>query len=568
MKLKTTCALMTLAIACAGAHAQTQTLKQVTQQAVLTNPEVLARWHAFEAANNERAASAGAYLPRVDLTAGTGKDDLDDPLKSNKLSRNSTTLTLTQMLFDGFLTKNDVARLDHTRLARLYELRDISESVVLDVVRTYADVLRYRRLVELAEENYVRHQAVFLQIQKKTQAGVSRRVDLEQIAGRLALAESNLLQETANLHDVSARFQRLVGVVPGSVLEPIQPLKAGIPLTIGAALGTALKDHPALQAAVENVRANDKAAALRRASYAPRVDLVARQDRGSNLNGISGRSNNGAIELQMSWNLFNGFSDRSRVRQQADLINVARDGRDKACRDVRQTLLIAYNDTVKLTEQLSYLDQHQLSIEKARDAYRNQFDIGQRSLLDLLDSENELFQSKRSYANAQYDQAYAFARTHAGMGKLYQALGLTRQDPGALPDFGRQDDQADVVQNCPNELPHTYVIDKAKLNERAREYVFNTPNGALPAAPMPTPAPTPAPAPITMPSATAPAAAVLPIALPVQKAAAPVAQACAAPVALPVAEAAPVKRKARRAASARRHNAKKSVKPTLGCVPV
>jgi adhesin transport system outer membrane protein len=499
MTLKSTCTIIALACAsfAAQAQTQTQTLKEVAQQAVLTNPEVLARWHAFEAANNERAAGAGAYLPRLDLTAGTGKDDLEDPLKSNKLTRHASSLTLTQTLFDGFLTKSDVARLDHTRLARLYELRDTSETVVLDVVRSYADVLRYRKLVELAEDNYVRHQAVFIQIQKKTQAGVSRRVDLEQIAGRLALAESNLLQETANLHDVSARFQRLVGVVPANTLEPLKPLTAGVPVTIGAALGTALKVHPALQAAVENVRANDKAADARRAAYAPRVDLRLRNDRGGNLNGISGRTNNGAVELQMSWNLFNGFADLSRVRQQADLINVARDQRDKACRDVRQTLLIAYNDTVKLTEQLSYLDQHQLSIEKARDAYRNQFDIGQRSLLDLLDSENELFQSKRSYANAQYDQAFAYARTHAGMGLLYQALGLTRREPGALPDLGQEDDRADVVQNCPTEMPQTYVIDKARLNERAKEYVFNTPAApvAAPPASVPVVVPVPAPAP-------------------------------------------------------------------------
>ncbi|HEY0065214.1 MAG TPA: TolC family outer membrane protein [Telluria sp.] len=485
MKLKTTCALITLALAAVAAHAQTQTLKEVTQQAIVSNPEVLARWHAFEAANHERSAGAGGYLPRLDLTAGAGRDDLNDPLKTSDLSRHSSSLTLTQTLFDGALVYNDVARLDHQRMARLYELRDTSETVVLDVVRTYADVLRYRRLVELAEENYIRHRAVFMQIQKKTQAGVSRRVDLEQIAGRLALAESNLLQETANLHDVTARFQRLVGVVPANTLEPMTALTAAMPQSPNAALGSALKTHPALLAAVESVRANDKVSNIRKASYAPRVDLRLRSDRGGNLSGITGRTSNEAVEIQMSWNLFNGFSDISRVRQQADLINVSRDQRDKACRDVRQTLLIAYNDTVKLSEQLGYLDQHQLSIEKARDAYRKQFDIGQRSLLDLLDSENELFQSKRAYANAEYDRYFAFARTHAGMGMLHQALGLSRQEPGELPDLGKQDDKEDEVQNCPAEAAPVYLIDKAKLNERAKEYIFESPT--------PTPAPDAAP---------------------------------------------------------------------------
>ena len=136
---------------------------------------------------------------------------------------------------------------------------------------------------------------------------------------------------------------------------------------------------------------------------------------------------------------------------------------------MRQTLAIAYNDTRKLTEQLTYLDQHQLSIEKARDAYRKQFDIGQRSLLDLLDTENELFQAKRSYVNAEYDLMSAYARTHAGMGALYSALGLTRQQE--IPDLDGQKDTADAVENCPAEAPQLYVADKGMLNARAQELV-------------------------------------------------------------------------------------------------
>lgn len=453
------------------ANAQVQTLKESAQQAVLSNPEVLSRWHAFEAANGERDVASGAYLPRLDLTAGVGHEKREGPVQHLDFNRNSTTLTLTQMLYDGFATRNDVKRLDHARLVRLFELYDTSESVALEVVRAYADVLRYRKLVSLAEENYVRHRSVFEQIQRKAQAGVGRRVDLEQISGRVALAEANLLTETANLHDVSARFQRLVGVLPGKHLEPPAALTNGMPADINAALTAAKRHHPALLAAIENIRSADSSVSVRRAAYQPRFDFRLRADRGNNVDGISGSSNNNTAEVVMTWNLFNGLSDRSRVRQYADQLNVARDQRDKACRDVRQTLAIAYNDTRKLTEQLTYLDQHQLSIEKARDAYRKQFDIGQRTLLDLLDTENELFQAKRSYANAEYDLMAAYARTHAGMGTLYGALGLTRQQPGVLPDLGDQHDTADAIENCPPEAPQLYVIDKGLLNARAQELV-------------------------------------------------------------------------------------------------
>ncbi len=450
--------------------AQTQTLRGSAQQAVLSNPEVLSRWHAFEAANSERSVASGAYLPRLDLAAGAGHEKREDSIQHLNFNRNSTALTLTQMLYDGFATRNDVKRLDHARQVRLFELYDTSENVALEVVRAYSDVLRYRALVSMAEENYVRHRSVFEQIQRKAQAGVGRRVDLEQISGRVALAEANLLTETSNLHDVSARFQRLVGVLPGKDLEMPTALTNGMPTDINAALIVATKHHPALLAAIENIRSADSSVRARRASYQPRFDFRLRADRGNNVDGISGSSNNNTAEVVMTWNLFNGLSDQSRVRQYADQLNVAQDQRDKACRDVRQTLAIAYNDTRKLTEQLAYLDQHQLSIEKARDAYRKQFDIGQRSLLDLLDTENELFQAKRSYVNAEYDLMIAYARTHAGMGALYGALGLTRE-AGALSESGNQNDTADAIENCPAEAPQLYVADKGALNARAQELV-------------------------------------------------------------------------------------------------
>lgn len=450
------------------AVAQVQTLKESAQQAVLKNPEVLARWHAFEAAVAERNVASGALFPRVDLTAGRGREDRDDPLPQLNYNRNSTSLTLTQLLYDGFAVSNDIKRLDHARLVRLFELYDASEEVALEVARAFIDVQRYRKLVALAEDNYVRHRTVYEQIQQKALAGVGRRVDLEQVSGRLALAEANLLTETSNLHDVSARFQRLVGAPPKMDMEDPPVYSGGIPKTVGDAILLSRR-NPALLAAMENVRSADAAARIRNASFQPRFDLRLRSDRGSNLGGVLGRHNNNSAEIVMSWNLFNGMSDTSRVRQFAEQLNVARDQRDKTCRDIRQTLVIAYNDTRKLVEQLTYLDQHQLAIEKAREAYRRQFDIGQRTLLDVLDSENELFQAKRAYINAEHDLSAAYARTHAGMGNLINVMGLSQHAAGQIPNLDKRNGAYEAIDACPIEAPVQYVSDKPALNLRALE---------------------------------------------------------------------------------------------------
>lgn len=451
--------------------AQQATLNTAVQQAVLSNPEVLQKWHAFQAAGNEKAAAAGGYLPRVDLSAGIGRENRDDPVMRRDFTRHGATLSLTQMLYDGFATRSEIRRLDHARQVRLFELVDASETAALEASRAYLDVLRYRKLVSLAEENYVRHRAVYEQIQKKAQAGVARRVDLEQAAGRLALAEANLLTETSNLHDVSARYQRLIGEMPAKDMAAAPPLAANLPADAAAAMLAVQARNPAIKAAIENVRAAHAAAEGRKAAYQPRLDLRLRNERGSDLNGYLGSTDNKTAEVVMTWNLFNGFSDQARARQYADLLDVARDVRDKTCRDVRQTAAIAYNDTRKLVEQLTYLDQHQLSTEKARDAYRKQFDIGQRSLLDLLDTENELFQARRAYVNAEHDLLIARARTHASQGTLLQALGLSRVARDEAPEPADWSAEGDAAERCPPEAPTLLAVDKQKLNERAAEFL-------------------------------------------------------------------------------------------------
>lgn len=456
------------------AQAQTQTLKESAQQAILSNPEVQAKWHSFQSTSSGRDAAFGAYLPSINLSLDTGKDNHETRLGKSDLSRSSAAISLNQMLFDGFLTSNQVKQLDHLKRVRFFELQDTSEAVALEVVRAYSDVVRFRKLVALSEDNYVRHRAVFEQIQAKTKAGVSRRVDLEQISGRLALAESNLVTEISNLHDVSARFQRLVGVMPGKDLENLNVFSSGMPNSITSALHTAFTTHPALLASIENIASVNSGLDSRRSAYQPRLDFKARSERANNINYLTGRTNNNSAEIVMTWNLFNGGSDKARVQEAANQVNIAKDLRDKACRDIRQTLAIAYNDTRKLTEQLNFLDQHQLSIEKARDAYRQQFDIGQRSLLDLLDTENELFQAKRSFTNAEIDLFMSYARTHAGMGKLHAAIGLARRDDGdnTLKMLDAKADEASA--NCPIESPDIYVINKAALDKRALEGISFT----------------------------------------------------------------------------------------------
>ncbi len=443
------------------------TLKQVAQQAVLNSPEVTSKWHAYRAADEALGVARGGYFPRVDLTAGSGRESLKQPPVStrNDYTRTGYLLSLNQMIFDGFATRNEVRRLDKAKLVRYYELLDASETVALEASRAYLDVLRYRQLVELAKDNYVQHKATYDQIERRTQSGVGRRVDFEQAGSRLALAEINLITETANLHDVSARYQRLVGAQPVDTIAPPAQVGTAFPGQAKTALDTLHQKNPALLAATENIEAAQYEIHTRRAAYSPRLDFRARTDQTDNYLGVSGNRDYNVAELVVSWNLFNGGSDRAREKQSAEKKNLALDLREKACRDTRQTLLIAYNDALRLKEQSVFHAKQVALLEKTRNAYRDQFNVGQRTLLDLLDTENELLAARRSNVNADTDLNLAYLRTYAGMGSLLEVLGLQRLD-AETPD---QKDlaQVDPAQLCPSDPIALGQPDREELNARA-----------------------------------------------------------------------------------------------------
>jgi outer membrane protein, adhesin transport system len=451
--------LMLFASQLASAEAPA-TLKEIVEKTVTSNPEVQASFHAYKAALQEQKVAKGGYYPHADIISNfRSQEQMTSNIGNTESPDSQTQLVLRQMLFDGFATPAEVNRLGHAARVRYYELQSTMQSAALEVLKAYVDVQRYRQLISYAENNYAVHKQLFDRIEERVQAGVARRVDLEQASGRLALAEANLLTEMTNLQNVTARFQRLSGELPPENLPAVGFIKDGFIPEANKSLELAYQQNPDLLSAIENIVATQQELRGSRGKYMPTLDLQARKTLDVSSNGRNSSQAADIVELTATFNLFNGFSDQARIEQSNQNLNRSMDLRDKACVDTRQTLVIAHNDVISLTEQLNYRNQHQLSTEKAREAYRKQFDIGQRTLLDLLDTENEYFQARRTYMNTESDLNLAYARTYASEGDLLNKLDVVRGD---LPELGK----ADYNENyaiCQAVAPDMIKIDKASI---------------------------------------------------------------------------------------------------------
>lgn len=478
-----------LVMASASVSAQNaRTIQDAVQQAVLRNPEVKLKHHNVAASAAEQEVAKGGWRPSVDVELGGGRESTRTPTQGSTTASNFThstaSIQLRQTLFDGFATQREVRRLGYNRQAAYYELLAVSDQVGLEAARAYIDVQRYRELVSLAKHNYASHADVHAKLGSRVTAGVGRRVDLEQAAGRKALAESNWLTEVSNLHDVTARYQRLTGELPADNLAAVPPLDKFVP-DRGVFLPEAIRKNPEFLGAVSTLRAHRADADVRRASKLPTVELRASQRVDRDKDGISGNSRDSALQVVMSFNLYRGGSDTARINQYVAKMNAAYELRDKACRDIRQTAQIAYNDVNRLQQQLGFLAQHELSTAKAREAYRQQFDIGQRSLLDLLDTENELYQARRALAAADFDLQLAKLRVLASSGSLLPALQL-RPLEAELPADDSDAQPDDALLQCNTDLPPVMTLDKE--NQPAVDINQPAPplaRAALPIAPDP-----------------------------------------------------------------------------------
>ncbi|PLX84547.1 MAG: channel protein TolC [Desulfuromonas sp.] len=412
-----------------------ETLQGVIKHAVSNNPKVLATWEAFNESSYEKKAVTGTTRPRLDLDARIAHEHNEYPFGDAHFQPVEATLSLRQLLFDGFFTPNEIDRLSYQKLSSYYSMLEASEEIAFETTRAYADVLKFRDLLDFANENYYEHLQIYQQVKERVDSGVGRGVDLEQASGRLSLAESNRITEANNLHDVTARYLRLVGLLPQKEMADLPELSfSEIPDDVKETLKQSFRTNPAFNAAIVNVFAAKKNRDAQKSRKLPTLEFLAYYDIGNDRESINGHSDKKVAEINLSYNIFNGNSDVATISRYSSHLNRARYLREKACHDLRQTVSISHTELQLLELQLISLQNHQEAIAKARRAYRNQFDIGQRTLLDLLDSENEFFRARRAYTIAVYDYFLANTRILSEMGLLLSSLDIR---PEGLP--GKKD---------------------------------------------------------------------------------------------------------------------------------
>lgn len=408
------------------------TLEQAVKDSLLWHPQVSASVNSRYSADQDLRAAKGGYLPTLDLTAGTGWEQTDNATTRaandhrRDLHRSESSINLSQNLFNGFATTSEVARQQATVNSRAHAVMNTSEVTALNAIQTYLDVLMRQKMVQLAEENLKNHERVFDQIRLRTEQGVGRTADFEQAQARLAQAQNNLLTEQTNLQDAQANYYSVVGK---EAMDLSLPVMTQIPASQVEARKLMLENSPLLKQADSDVEATRQQYEAAKSRFYPSVDVDVGRRMDNNVDGTRGHDQEWQAMVRMRYNLFNGGSDKSQLSSYAYKMQEAQDVKRNALRQLDEELRLSWNAWENAKKQVPIAKDYAERSAIVRTAYQEQFSIGERSLLDMLDSENEVFTAQRRYVEMQFVEMFTTYRINARIGDLLKQLKI--QAPSA-----------------------------------------------------------------------------------------------------------------------------------------
>ncbi len=412
-----------------------ETLRDAVRKTIETHPDVRAVAHNRLARDEEIRQARAAYFPTLDIEAGAGKDYVKKPFDDD-LDPRQLRISLRQNLFAGFSTKNEVKRQQARVHSQAYVVRSTAENTALRTVDVYLDVLKNEAIAELARENLLLHERIADQIRLRSESGVDRRADMDQIQSRLNLARANVVVTEQNLADARTNYLAQIGHLPGQLTRP-EIADDLLPTSLQEAEEAALTAHPQLRSAYADVEARRMQEEVAKSPFLPIIDFEIDKIYEEDTNYSSYYDNNREREdlrvfVRLRYNLFNGWHDQARKNETVELINEAREIRNHTHRQVIESIRLSWQAHEAANMRTGYLEQRRQFAAATAEAYTSQWNIGQRTLLDVLDAEAERLDAARQLVTAQYEGLYARYRIMNSTGNLITALQLDWPEEGVV----------------------------------------------------------------------------------------------------------------------------------------
>jgi adhesin transport system outer membrane protein len=405
-------------------------LRDAVEAAIASNPQINQAAQNKQAIEFERKQAQGLYLPRVEMELSGGVRRLENPtrrtlgLDDDTLEPLEAGLTVQQTLWDSGARRSELERQASRTDGAAARVEERSEFIALEVVRSYLNYLLQQRLVAVAEDNVTFHDVLTGDLRQGVTQGSISIADQQQAEERLQSARVTRTKAQEDLAEAGIEFMMLTGIPIDTVTMP-PAVTGSLPTSLDHAVELARVQNPLVREALADIDAAHAVVRAAKAELGPKISLEGRARTGEDIDGFEGETTDLQALLVLRWTLFSGGINQANVQEQVRRVSEERYRLHEASRDAEYDVRTAWSRREKQLGQLTDLETQSRVSDDLLISYREQFNVGRRSLLDVLDAENTRHNVQVQRETARFAALFAEYKVLAATNTLLKTMNLT-----------------------------------------------------------------------------------------------------------------------------------------------
>jgi len=399
--------------------AQALSLDEALALAYQKNPQIKAERANVRAVDESMPQALSGWMPDVAIRYSKGHQTETLGGQEDSNAPDSRSLTYNQSLFSGGSSYYSVKAAKQRVQAAREQLRRVEQQIFTQAVTAYVDIVRTQRILDLSINN---ERVLAEQVDatdEKFKLGETTRTDVAQAESRLARAESDRIQAQGNLIAARSEFKRVfITDAPDNLTMPV--INFTLPKNFDEAMERTIADAPNLKIAEHNHRALEQDVRVARSSLLPTIDVTGRIQRDDHLGSLRGYNSieSESITLNVTVPLYQTGSEYSRIRQVKEQMKNAFYDLEQAQNAATDTTTKAWKDLQTTQANIKASQTEVSAADLALEGVREEQEVGSRTVLDVLDQEQELFVARVGLVTAQRNYTLACYNLLAAMGEL------------------------------------------------------------------------------------------------------------------------------------------------------
>ncbi|WP_296573608.1 TolC family outer membrane protein [Phreatobacter sp.] len=408
-----------------------QSIEHTLVQAYRNNPDLNAARAGVRVANEGVPAALSGYRPSVNATitaAGQYTESSVGPsaylgtgpgsARTVRSLPRAATLSVTQPLFDGNRTTNSVRQADQNVLAARETLRNTEQTVLLASATAHMNVLREQAVLDLRRRNVEVLREQLRATRDRFNVGEVTRTDVALAESALQAAIAVATGAEADLANARSVYMQQVGVQPAR-LTPARTIERLLPRNLDAAVIAGQSEHPAIRGARHGADAQLLQVRIAESALYPTLGLSASLTRAAEQSASSGQSLSAAVGMTLTIPIFaNGGRDYAAIRAAKETYGQRRIQIETAAASVRQAVTQSWAALEASRAQIQAAEVQVRSQDIAVNGIREEYKVGQRTIIDVLNATQTLTEARVALVRAQRDRVVLSYSVLAAMGRL------------------------------------------------------------------------------------------------------------------------------------------------------